>query len=126
MKTFLLALTIAVSMIFGSIFFTSRIDDASREMSEYIKEIKVLIAEEDYENAISHIEELKYYIDEKRPELTATMDHANINKIYENFAEMYVYAMEEQKYDALSKCEVLIVLFEYMPKNYNVKLENIL
>lgn len=126
MKTFLLALAIAVSLIFGSLFFNSRINDISAEMNQHIKEIKLLITEEDYENAISHIEELKYYIDKKRPELTATMDHANINKIYENFAEMYVYTMEEQKYDALSKCEVLVVLFEYMPKNYNVKIENIL
>ena len=126
MKSFIFSIIIAAIIVSGSLIYTNYIDGLSEDMCGYNNEIKELIANNEYEKAGEAVNLLSDFIERKKLALASTMDHNNIDSIERNIAELSVYTKEGQKFDALAKCEVLSVLFEHLPKNYNVVLENIL
>ena len=126
MKSFITALVIAAVMVAGSIFYSAHLDDLSKEMAKDNEEITRLINEEDYEKAREKVQELSDFVDEKKIALATTMDHADLDKIEINLSELHGYVEGEMKTDSLARCKVLDVLFNHLPKNYKLKLENIL
>lgn len=126
MKTFLASLMIAAVIVGGSILYSIYLEDMTQDMSDYNQKILNLISEENYDSAKQGVEELTKFIDDRRLALASTMDHNHIDNIERNLAELKAYVSEGQKFDALAKCEILSTLFEHLPKNYSVKLENIL
>ena len=53
-------------------------------------------------------------------------NHAELDNIEMNLAELKRYTEGEAHTDAISKSSVLDFLFAHLPKNYKLRLENIL
>lgn len=126
MKSFITTLVLAVIMVFGGILCSSYISQVAEELSEKNQEIEQLILSSDFSAAHSHAKSLSEYVDQKKIILAITLDHTELDKIETNLAELLSYSRDQQGYDAAAKCKTLSFLFQHLPKNYQLKWENIL
>lgn len=126
MKGVIISLCLAVAVVAGSIAYTKHMDTVSKELGEINNEVMTLLENDDFDGALGAIEKLTSYLDKKRTILAATGNHEEFDKIEMNISEMTGYTEGGHKTDALSNCKVLSFLFEHLPKNYEMKLENIL
>ena len=85
-----------------------------------------LISEEKFDEASKLLSELDDEIDEKRILLASVIDHTELDKIVLNIAQAKAYVSEHKKDDSLSYVSGLDSMFSHIPKNYHVKIENIL
>ncbi len=126
MKGVIISLCIAVVMIAGSIIYTSHIDSVSEEFASMNRNIIMALEEEDFEAAERETVKMAEYLDKKDAVLAATGNHEELDTIEINVSELVSYIHGGQQADALARCNVLGFLFEHLPKNYKLKLENIL
>lgn len=126
MKSFLCALCIAALVIAGSIAYTRHIDKLSQELLEENRTVTALVERDDFGGAGEALAGLCDYVQEKKTALAAMGNHEEIDKIEIYLAELEQYINGGMKTDALARCGVLEKLFEYMPKNYRLRAENIL
>lgn len=126
MKSVVVSVIIAAIVVAGSLFYTRSLEKVSEELIEINEQISQYIEAEDYSGANSEIERLSAYLDSRRAVLDAIGDHEEMDNIEMNLSELEEYAKGEKKTDALSRCHVLDFLFEHLPLNYKLKLENIL
>ena len=111
MKSFITALIIAGLIGVGSFFYGEYIGNVADEFIGYNNEIRELILTEEYSKAELEAISMKQYIDGERFVLAMLTDHANIDNIERNLAELCAYAKEEQSHDALAKCDMLVFIF---------------
>ncbi len=126
MKGVIISGVIAILILIGSIAYTNHIENVSEELSDINKVIIEALTAENYSKASSSAKELNDYLDSHRAILEATGNHEEIDKIEMNISELVEYIDGGEKTDALSNCRVLDFLFDHLPKNYEMKLENIL
>lgn len=122
----MIAIILAVVVVSGSMLYSSHIDKVSKEMVETNQQIQQSIMGDDFEEAKKGVEQLNTYIDEKKFTLAATINHEVIDKIEMYLSELSQYIEGGNKVDALARIDVLDVLLEHIPKNYKLKIENIL
>ncbi len=120
------ATVIAVTIVLGSLFYTVHIEKVSEELSGINNRIMACLTEDDMDGAADALGQLTEYLEKKRVILAATGDHADFDRIEMSVSEMSGYISCGYRTDALSQCKVLSFLFEHLPKNYQMKLENIL
>ena len=126
MKGVIVSLCIAAAIVAGSAAYTSHTKKVSRELSEINAVVMESLENGDYDSAAEEIEKLGGYLEKKRAILSATGNHEELDKIEMNISEMSGYADGQQQTDAIAHCRVLDFLFEHLPKNYELKLGNIL
>ena len=126
MKSFITSLIIASVIIVSSFFFTHSIENTSKELLTDNRTIIKLIKNNDYEKAYSLTKDMLEYINKKKTSLAIIMDHGDLDKIESGIAELESYIDNKIKPDALAKCNALDVLIRHMPKNYKLKVENVL
>lgn len=126
MKSFIIAIALAAALTISGILCLSHLENVSERLSDINKEIIAALSEEDTQRAIEKINELSDYIDKTEPFYAATGSHEEIDNIEMNLAELKSYAGSGHIQDALAKSEVLEFLFEHIPKNSRLKIENIL
>ena len=126
MKSFLCALVIAVVMVAGSFFYTRHIDKISDELTNGNQLIIELVEKGDFSAAVGVVNQLSDFVADKKAVLAATGNHEEIDKIEIYLAELEQYLKDGVRTDALARCSILDKLFEYMPKNYRLRTENIL
>lgn len=126
MKSFVISIFTALLIVGGSVTYSFYIKNLSAQMCVYGEEIKQLVTDENFADAVSKISELSDFVDKTKPLLASTTDHANIDEIEQTVALLKIYTAQEQRPDALAKCELMNVLFEHLPKSYDLRLENIL
>lgn len=126
MKGVVISMCIAVVMVVSSIAYSSHMKKVSEELVGINDNIMVCLMKEDYEGAKDELGSLIEYIERNRTMLAAIGDHEEFDKIEMNIAEMAGYINGQEKTDAMSRCRVMDFLFEHLPKNYEMKLENVL
>lgn len=126
MKTFILAVILAVVTIAGGVLFNMQIDSAALVMEGREKLISSHISQESFDEALSEIEELSKYIDEKRTVLASAIDHQIIDDIELCVSELRGCAEQKSASLALIKCRRLEHLIAHLPTNYSLALQNIL
>ncbi len=126
MKGVWISLCIAVLIVVGSMVSTKHINNVSEEMGRMNDVVMSYLAEENYYEAAVETKKLAQYLEKQRTILDATGNHDELNKIEMNVSEMAGYIDGEQGIDAVSKCRVLDFMFENLPRNYRIKMENIL
>ena len=126
MKGVIVSLFIAAAIVAGSAAYTSHTKKVSRELGEINAGVMESLEKCDYDGAAEKIEKLSGYLEEKRMVLSATGNHEELDKIEINISEMSGYTDGKQQIDAIAHCKVLDFLFEHLPKNYELKLGNIL
>lgn len=126
MKGVIISVCIAAVIVAGSIAYTNHMESVSQELAEINERIMEYLEDMDYDEAHGETERLMEYLDKNRTILAATGNHEELDKIEMNISEMSGYINGKQQTDAISRCKVLDFLFEHLPKNYQMKLENIL
>lgn len=126
MKSLIIAILIAATIIFGGIYATNKLSDVSVYLIDICEKTSELIENEDFEKAEELAEEMKKSIEENYNMFAISIDHNEVDKIEMNIDQMQIYIKEQQKADALAFGNVLLGLFEHLPKDYKLKLENIL
>ena len=126
MKTFVFAMFLAVITISGGILFNNQIDNVTEAMTENEHVICEHLLNGDKASALSEIENLMSYIDDKRTVLASTIDHKLIDDIEACIAQIRGLAEQGEISLALSLCRNLEHLIEHLPANYTLSLQNIL
>lgn len=126
MKSVLVALLILTVIIVGSIIYTNNLDEVSQNLVSKNDKLYTLISEEKFEEASVLLSELDEEINKKRLLLASVIDHTEIDKITLNIAQAKAYVNEKKREDSLSFVSGLDSMFSHIPKNYHVKIENIL
>ncbi|MCC8160366.1 MAG: DUF4363 family protein [Oscillospiraceae bacterium] len=126
MKGVIISICIAAVIVAGSIAYTSHIENVSDELGEISRQITERLESEDYVGAAEKAAQLDEYLSKERTVLAMTGNHEELDKIEMNISEMTEYIDGGQRTDALSRCKVLNFLFEHLPKNYEMRWENIL
>lgn len=126
MRSFFAAIQITAAIIAGSFIYTARMDRLSEEMLEKNKEIYSYVQGEDYENAALTIKGAREHLESHSVMLWATGDHSEIMQLEVNLGELFEYVKASERSDALAKCAEMEILLRHMPKNYKIRLENIL
>ncbi len=125
MKNVVISLIILFLIFTGGILSGSYIDDFSKEMGEQNNEIKRLIEKENYADAQLEAIDMYASIKEHISMLSFVIENTTIDNIERNLQEMISYIKEEQRHDALAKCDVLSIMFMRLPRNFNLKKETI-
>lgn len=126
MKGVIISAVIAILIVLGSIAYTNHMESVSDELGEINDIIVDALTSENYAQASEYVGKLNDYLDSHHTILAATGNHEEIDKIEMNISELTEYIEGEEKTDALSNCRVLDFLFEHLPKNYELKWENVL
>ena len=126
MKSVVMATVIAVLIVAGSIWYESGIHRVSDDLFSMNEGVKTALEDNDFEGAREKMDNIYLYLDKKRAALSATDNHEAIDKIELSLNELYEYIKGGHKTDALSKCSMLEFLYKHLPKDYEMKLENIL
>ncbi|MCH5209973.1 MAG: DUF4363 family protein [Oscillospiraceae bacterium] len=126
MKGVIISLCIAAVIVAGSAAYTAHTKTVSRELGEINAGVMESLQNNDFDGAKEKIEQLTGYMERKRSILSATGNHEELDKMEMNISEMTGYTEGHQQTDAVSRCKVLAFLFEHFPKNYELKLGNIL
>lgn len=126
MKSFIVSLIIGITVIAGTVFYTHRIEVVSEKLSKDNKKLIEVLNDEDFEKALELTNNMDDYVNEKKLSLAIIMDHTDLDKIEMGIAELKGYIEGEIKTDALAKCNSLDVMLRHMPKNYKLKIENVL
>lgn len=95
-------------------------------MLEKNKEIETEIVTQNYESATQKTKELSEYVREKRTILDAVGNHQELDEIERNLSELAAFTEDEMHGDAISKCYSLDFLLRALPRNFKIKIENIL
>lgn len=126
MKGVITSAILAVVIVAGSIIYSSHMKSVSEELGNINDAIMQSLENDRFPEAGERTKELKQYLDDHRTSLATTGNHEDYDKIEMNIAELTEYINGGAKIDAISSCHVLDFLFEHLPKNYELKLENIL
>ena len=126
MKSFIVAILIGAVMITGCIFYMLRLEEISKTLVEMNEKMIDMVEKEDYKSAKKIYKRVSDYVEDKHIMLAATENHDELDQIEIYLSQVEEYIEEEHKGDALAHCESLAILFKHLPKDYRLKLENIL
>ena len=126
MRSFIISLVIAVLIVGGTVFSTYRIEVVSRKILDDNKKVVDAVNAEDYKKAKDLAQHMAEYVDDKKMSLSLIMDHGDLDKIEQGVAELQGYIEGEAKFDSIAKCKFLDVLIRHLPRNYKLKIENVL
>ena len=126
MKSFFIAVSIFLVLILSGAAFNFCLNGTSKELLKSCEEINTSIKEEKMEDAYSKAEKLSEYIDGKKPLLSSILDHGNIDEIEKQISELLGFAEQNDVINAAVSVKKLNHMFEHLPENYALTLQNIL
>ncbi len=126
MRSFILSIVLLGMINFFSILHSYALDKITNSLISQNNMIIEKIYDDSYDTALSQLNRLDEYVDSHHIILAATLDHSILNKIDEYIAEAGGYISECQRSDSLTACFRLSTFLENMPKNYRLKIDNIL
>ncbi len=126
MKSFVTALILALIIVALGVLHTSKIEMLSAELLGVNERVFESVSQDDFKTANEGIKKIRDIVEKNRMMLTLSIDHSEVDKIEMNVAQLEAYVEEEKREDALSFLNVLETLFIRLPKNYRLKIENIL
>ena len=126
MKSFFVALSIFLVLILSGTAFDFCLNRTSKELLKSCEEIRENIKEGKMTEAYDKAAALSEYIDSKKPLLSSILDHGNIDEIEEQISELLGFAEQNDVIDAVVSIKKLRHMFEHLPENYALTLQNIL
>lgn len=126
MKSLLVAVLIAIVIIFSGIYSTKKLEDMSLCLIEICNQANDEIKAENFKKAEEYVKIMELCVEENYTMFASTIDHNEVDKIDMNIDQMRIYIEERQKADALAYGNVLIGLIEHLPKDHKLRIENIL
>lgn len=125
MKSFITALVLAAVLAAASVFHIMHLERISSELLRLNSEITAALEAEDYDRARRAIDTMSERLERSEPFFAVMGNHEEIDNIEMTLSELRSYAEGGHKYDAVAKTYTLEFLFEHLPKNSRLRLENI-
>lgn len=125
MKSFMLTIVLGILLISGSLLHMQKLQTSAEELINHNQTLTEQLRNDDFSGALKSVDTLHVKICEIEPFFATLGNHDEMNIIEQNLAELQSYIEGGQKYDAISKAYVISFLFEHLPKNLHIKLENI-
>lgn len=123
-KTFVSMVCVGILLFFAGIYENLHI---KREFEEFNSQLTVLYQKiEDQTATTNDVLAIQNNWLEKKSDLHAFISHAEIREVELWVSETITLVQKKSWVDALSKVEVLIDLSEQIPKNFLLRIENIL
>lgn len=126
MKSVVVSALIGFAVIIGGMCYSKHISTVSQKLLNENKAVAELIEAEDFNSAADRLEEISKYLEKKHIVLESTGKHDKTDEIEKYIIELKTQLKNKSRNDALVTCASLNFLFEYMPKNFKLKIENIL
>ncbi len=126
MKSFIVALIIAASLVTGGLVYMNKLSEDAQGLSVINDSIHMALIDEDYEKAEALINTLKKEVDGFSTFFFATDNHTEIDYIKTALSELEAFTKTHMQADALSKVYVLSFYFSHLPENGEIRIENIL
>lgn len=126
MKSMIISVILMAAVLCGSTWYTSKLKDVSESLGELNNEVQSDLNSGDMTGATEKIDKMNDFLNEHEQVLEIMGDHDEIDKIRMSMAELYRYTKGGMQTDAMSKSEVLGFLYEHLPDNYKLKVENVL
>lgn len=126
MKSLFVAISIAIVVVFGSLLYNTHLESISSQMIEKNEGIKKQIEEENYAEASKKTRDLTEFIRDKRTVLDAVGNHEELDEIERTLMELCAFSDDSMHGEALSKCNSLDFLIRALPRNFKIKIENVL
>lgn len=126
MKSFFIAISIFAVLLLSGFVFDFCLDATSEKLLEDFERISQQVEKEDFKGANSGAEELSKYIDEKKPLMSSILDHGNIDEIEKEVSGLLGYTENQDKTNSEVCLKKLEHMFNHLPENYKLRLENIL
>ena len=126
MKSFIVAASIFAVLILSGAAFDFCLNNTSKELLASCEEISSNIDGEKMQEAYDKAKRLSEYIDSKKPLLSSILDHSNIDEIEKEVSGLLGYTEQQDKTNAVVSIKKLNHMFEHLPENYFLSLQNVL
>ncbi len=126
MRTFIIAVIIAVLLVGGGLIFNFSIDGIADELMAECDKISEQIEKDRFDEASENISKMEEYMDDKKTILASIINHENIDDIELCISELKGYADKKIAIEAHVRCRKLKHLLEHLPANYTITLQNVL
>ena len=126
MKSFFVAILIFAGLIVSGFAFNSCLNDTSQRFLKSCEEIREKVESEAFEDAYKSAEELSEYIDRQKPLISSILDHSSIDDIEKEISDLLGYTENKDKVNTIVSLKELEHMFEHLPENYSLTLQNIL
>lgn len=126
MKSVVVALIIGFGIVLGSLVYTEHLENISEQLLIYNNEVSELITAEKYSEASDKLNKLEAFIEERRTMMDSTGKHGNLDEIKKNLTDLKTYVQNNSQKEALVKSQSLEFLFGDLPRNFQLRIENIL
>ncbi len=126
MRSVLTALLIVLAIVIGGLSYTEQLEKLSGQLVVYSGELAKDIEAENFDGALEQLKIIEDFLEERRTMMESTGKHGNMYEIKRNIIELRSYIECKAKKEALTKNKSLEFLFEDLPKNFHIRIENIL
>lgn len=126
MKSFFVAVAIFALLLISGFAFNYCLDSTSQKLLGSFEQISAQVENGDFEGANSLAKELSEYIDNKKPLMSSILDHGNIDEIEKEISGLLGYTENKDKANSEVCLKKLEHMFNHLPENYRLRLENIL
>lgn len=126
MKSFIVAMSIFAVLVVGGMAFNYSLNATTEELLKSCEGIENSIKSGKIDEAYDKGQKLSEYIDGKKPLLSSILDHSNIDEIEEQISELVGYTEQNETEYALVAIKKLEHMFNHLPENYALTLQNVL
>lgn len=126
MKSLAAAVIIAAIMIGGGIYATNRLIDVSEYLLEIAEQTQKEIEAGNFDAAAELCKKSEKCVEESYDMFAVSVDHNEIDKIELNQGSLRAYVGQHRTADALAYNNILKELYEHIPKDYELKLGNVM
>lgn len=125
MKSLITAFIIAAVVIGTSLYCSHQIDKLTNELTKKNDILLKNITDENFDEALKLLDDIDKTIENSSVLLASYLDHSELQKIETQLVQLDVYIREQEKITALANVNTLNLLFNHLPEDYHVRLENI-
>ncbi len=126
MKSFITALIIAVLLCIASFYYSFKIKGVSDMLLSDTERISTALDDDNFSGAADMTRRLDRSVKQLEPFLSAFGNHEDVTLVEGCLAQLEVYAEGMDKTEALASSKYLANMFEHMPQNLYIRLENVL
>ena len=126
MKSFIVAILVAVFLIGGSVGYGIYIDNVTDNIQGCMDEIESIIKSGDYREAKDKLSDFSDMLEKENTLLGSITEHKEIFEIKRNIFEIDVFLDEENREESLSRLHAIKSVSEQMSGNTKLKIRNIL
>ena len=126
MKSVFVALGIGFAIVIGSLAYTEHLENVSEQLLIYNRELTERLKQEDLKKAEESLDIIEGFLQQRRTVLDSMGKHGNLDEIEKNMIELRSYIECNAIKEAMTKNKSLEFLFDDLPRNFHVRIENIL